>query len=155
MINLRDMIMVAPFGLVRSAWIARARLARAQRDRGASMMESNGFVRIAHDSAAEFTADGRKIIRAYGDTWVLPPEVHKQRVEAALMDERRREVAQSEPVTKSVSGTETMSTMVCTKCGDALQYTTVCPKCAAGKLGYRHRYTCVCGGVDLISKDKL
>jgi hypothetical protein len=59
------------------------------------------------------------------------------------------------PVTKSVIGTESLSQMICQKCGDALQHTTVCPKCAAGKLGYRHRYTCVCGGTDFISREIL
>lgn len=102
----------------------------------------------------EYLPDGRAVLAVGGKRWVLHPSVHAERV-ARSLDAARIAQAESKQETKSVVGTESLSQMVCPKCGDALQHTAVCPKCAAGQLGYRHRYTCVCGGVDLVSKESL
>ncbi len=102
----------------------------------------------------EYLPDGRAVLAVGGKRWVLHPSVHAERV-AMSLDAARLARARSEQEVRSVANTESLSAMVCPKCGDALQHTAVCPKCAAGKLGYRHRYNCVCGGVDLISKEAL
>ncbi len=104
-----------------------------------------------------FLPDGRRVFTLEGRRLVMTQEAHAAAVRSALSAAQAEKL--QEPThpqkTKSVVGTESLSTMTCPKCGDALQHTAVCPKCAAGKIGYRHRYTCVCGGVDLISKDAL
>lgn len=97
------------------------------------------------------TSDGRQIVSSAGKSWALRKDLHAASVKRDLDDAKRRRGDE----TKSVVGTESLSTMTCPKCGDSLQHTAVCPKCAAGKLGYRHRYTCVCGGVDMVSKEAL
>lgn len=109
------------------------------------------------DAAPGIMHDGREVLEVAGQAIALRLDVHAERRRHALEMAQRRETERREknPEHKSVAGTESLSSIVCPKCGDALQHTAVCPKCSAGKLGYRHRYTCVCGGVDLISKDKL
>lgn len=55
---------------------------------------------------------------------------------------------------KSVVGTEELAKATCPRCGDSLEYSAVCPACAAGKAGYPHRYSCVCG-VSFVTQEKL
>lgn len=113
----------------------------------------------AVDTALGIMHDGREVLDVGGQAIALRLDVHVERRRLALELAQKREVERRErekdPETKSVVGTETLSAIVCPRCGDALQHAAVCPKCAAGKLGYRHRYTCVCGGADLVSKDAL
>lgn len=135
----------SPFELLRSAYIARVKGDKAL----ASRMQTDGYERVEGET---ITPDGREIVTIRGQGWALRPDVHAERLAKAFEDAKR---ALPEPETKSVVGTEALSKMTCPKCGDSLQHTAVCPKCAAGKLGYRHRYACVCGGVDLISKEAL
>ena len=119
-----------------------------------SFLSFFGFELISQDLISEddvLTRDGRELLKIGECVFALRPEVHSQRLAASFEAARQ----QSEPEIKSVAGTELMSAITCPKCGDALQHTAVCPSCAAGKLGYHHRYACVCGGTDLISKDKL
>lgn len=121
----------------------------------ASSMEADGYDVV--DADGPLTNDGREVVRIHDTAYALRPEVHAERLSTAFDAGRQRQAGAQpkEAETKSVVGTESLSSMVCPKCGDALQHTAVCPKCAAGRLGYRHRYTCVCGGVDLISKESL
>lgn len=131
--------------------LAQAALTALVENRSAEMWAERGLEPV-EDTASGITTDGREIIRAQGTAYALRPEVHAARL-AAAFDAAKK--AQPEPETKSVVGSESLSLLVCPKCGDALQHASVCPACAAGKIGYRHRYTCVCGGVDLVSKEPL
>jgi len=117
-----------------------------------SMIADNTIEPVEVEDGARLTPDGRVVFWFANQPWVLKKEAHAERLAQAFKAAKQ---AAQEAETKSVVGTESLSAMVCPKCGDALQHTTICPKCAAGKLGYRHRYTCVCGGVDLVSKEAL
>lgn len=141
-----------PFAIVRTAFIVRARVESARVDEEKHWLETSGFEFVTASTDDNLTSDGREIVRSNGRAYALRPEIHAARLDAAFVEARN---SRPEPETKSIVGTETLSAMVCPKCGDSLQHTAVCPKCAAGKLGYRHRYTCACGVVDLISKEKL
>lgn len=143
-------ILQLPLSEARAAWISRVKLEKQQIKTMVEHYEAHGFERVKADGP--MTADGREVLMVEGVAMALRPEVHAERLAAAF---EAAKVAQPESDTKSVIGTELMSQMTCPKCGDALQHTAVCPKCAAGKLGYRHRYTCVCGGVDMISKEAI
>lgn len=146
-------MMMAPMKEVRSAYIMRVRAERGGSNRGRSAMLDYGFEEVIVPDA--ITPDGREVVTAYGRRWALRPEIHAERL-AQAFEMARQTLPQSEDKdTKSVVGTESLSSMVCPKCGDSLQHTAVCPRCAAGKLGYRHRYTCACGGADLVSKESL
>lgn len=134
---------------VRAAYIVCMADAKRRTRLAEERMQSNGF---EHAEGSGWTSDGREIVRVAGQSWVMRKDLHEAAVKRSLEAAKR---PQPEPETKSVVGTESLSQMTCPKCGDSLQHTAVCPKCAAGKLGYRHRYTCVCGGVDLISKEAL
>lgn len=142
-----------PFPRVRTAFIQRTRVENDRIDDSRLWMEEQGFEAVNVDASAVITEDGREVAHAFGRSWALRPEVHAERLSRAFEEKALPKEAQ--PETRSVVGTESLSAMACPKCGDALQHTSVCPSCAAGKIGYRHRYTCVCGGVDLISKDRL
>ena len=135
---------------VRSAYIVRMSDALGRRNRVSAAMAGRGYERV--DDMGPVTVDGREVVRVSSEAWALRPDIHAERLAAAFDAAKKR---QPEPETKSVVGTEALSAMACPKCGDSLQHTAVCPNCAAGKLGYRHRYTCVCGGVDLISREAL
>lgn len=111
-----------------------------------------GYEQVTVDDESVVTGDGRRVVEIVGCKVALRPEVHTERLSIAFEAAKQ---ASPQAETKSVVGTESLSALTCPKCGDALQHTSVCPKCAAGKLGYRHRYTCVCGGADLISKEPL
>jgi rubrerythrin len=115
-------------------------------------MSAMGYEACLEDGT--ITHDGREIVVVDNKRWVLRPEIHFER-RAADFEVAKNSKSQPHQEIKSIVGTEALSAMVCPKCGDTLQHTAVCPKCAAGKIGYRHRYTCVCGGVDLVSKDAL
>lgn len=144
-------LMARDFEAARRAWIARA-LTESQRIKPEQWLESRGYVTVDAADNVEWMPDGRRVLRVRGAAYALRQDVHAERVRVAL--EAKRASTKTDE-TKSVVGTESLSAMVCPRCGDNLQHTAVCPKCAAGKLGYRHRYTCVCGGVDLISKEAL
>ena len=136
----------------RVAWISRVKLEKRLSQSLVEHYESHGFERV--DAAGNLTSDGREVLMVEGVAMALRPEAHAERL-ALAFEAAKKARPEPEPETKSVVGTESLSAMVCPKCGDSLQHSSVCPKCAAGKLGYRHRYTCVCGGVDLISKEAL
>lgn len=95
--------------------------------------------------------DGREVIWQDEKPYVLRLDVHNQRREEALAL-AREETERTE--TKSVVGTESLAGITCPRCHDALQYSKVCPACAAGQAGYHHRYVCVCG-VDFVTKERL
>ena len=138
-----------PLDVARAAWIARVGIEKSLDTIEAGLLEQ-GYERVVADGPA--TTDGRQVLRFNDRTYALRPEVHKERLAAEFEAEKATRLASE---TKSVVGTESISALVCPKCGDSLQYTAVCPKCGAGKLGYRHRYLCVCGGTDIVSKEAL
>lgn len=119
-----------------------------------SLIADGTVERVTAEDGTVVTPDGRPVFWFGHDPWAPTMEAHTQRLQA-LFKRKKAQPSDKNGETKSVVGTESLSAMVCPKCGDALQHTAVCPKCAAGKLGYRHRYSCVCGGVDLISKEAL
>lgn len=129
---------------VRSAFIRRSRLESSKIDTLRRLYTAQGW---EHDDSS---ADPDHITIG-GQRWVMSPVTKARRVSEELAAIKASREAQ----TRSVIGTESLSAMICPKCGDVLQHTNVCPACPTGKLGYRHRYNCVCGGVDFISKDKL
>lgn len=135
---------------VRHAYIVRMRDALGRKNKLIKQMEADGFEPV--ECSREIMSDGRAVVRVGGQSWAQRQDVHAEQLAAAFEDAKKRQV---EPEANSVAGTESLSAMTCPKCGDSLQHTIVCPKCAAGKLGYRHRYTCVCGGVDMVSKERL
>ena len=145
-------MMSASFDDLRAAFITRSKMKSSGTVSAQQFMDHQVYELITAPDNAVITDDGREILRVNGQAWVLQPEEHTERLRLAF-DSAKERSTESEP--KSVVGTESLSTMTCPKCGDMLQYTSVCPNCAAGKLGYRHRYTCVCGGTDLISKEAL
>jgi len=148
-----------PFHHVRTAFIARARIEAGRIADARAWMENNDFEQVECAADTILTEDGREILRVHGKEWALRPAVHSarlnERMAEAIKMQAERSSREKEMETKSVAGTEALSTMSCPKCGDALQHAKVCPSCAAGKLGYSHRYTCVCGGTDLVSKEAL
>lgn len=97
------------------------------------------------------TKDGREVLWYNENPYVLNMETHNQRREAALAAAKEEN---EKTETKSVAETEELSEITCPKCRDALQYSRVCPACAAGQAGYHHRYLCVCG-VDFVTKERL
>jgi rubrerythrin len=139
-----------PFDDLRAAWIARCRAEHDRLDALETSLLAGGMERV--DADGPITSDGREVMHIRGRAYALRADVHAERLAQRFESSKKRH---HEPEARSVAGSESLSAMVCPKCGDILQHTAVCPKCAAGKLGYRHRYTCVCGGVDLISKEVL
>lgn len=137
-------------GEARSAWIRKALLERRGVPGLVIAMVDGGFEVVDVREGSPITPDGREVIWVAGAAWALTLANHTTQLEAAFAQIKNQEEA-----AKSVLGTESMSIMICPKCGDTLQHTEVCSKCAAGKLGYRHRYTCVCGGVDMVSKEAI
>lgn len=141
----------ADFADVQAAYDERRKLEADRELTREVWMAEQGFEPVAASDGAIVTDDGRDVVYGHGRAWALRPDVHKDRLSAAFKADKQSRVVE----TKSVAGTESLSSMACPKCGDTLQHTTVCPACAAGKIGYRHRYTCVCGGVDMVSKEAL
>lgn len=156
MLNIQEKMFAAPFSDVRDGFIARARLESGRIADARLWMVNRGFEEVEQEPGQIITPDGREILRAYGKAWALRPEVHVQRMaEVFEAAKKRQDEKQPEAGTKSVVGTESLSSMVCPKCGDSLQHTAVCPKCAAGQRGYKHRYACVCGAIEIISQEAL
>lgn len=112
---------------------------------------ADGFEEVTDIHDEYLTTDGRELMWVEGKAYALKLEIHNQRREEAFAEAARQN---DEVETKSILGSEQLAAIVCPKCKEAVEYSTVCCKCAAGKAGYRHRYTCVCG-VDFISKDRL
>lgn len=137
--------------IVRAWAISSVRKSKSLRD----AIVADGFEPVDVSVGAQYIGDGdelRPVIWVRDSAYALPAEEHRRRRDEAI---RAAENVAGPQETRSVAGSESMAPMSCPKCGDSLQHTKVCPACAAGKLGYRHRYTCVCGGVDLISKEAL
>ena len=145
--------MMGSWEALRSGYIARARVQAGRAKDCEDWLGKQGFEQVDAEPGSVLTKDGREVLWAGQAAYALRPDVHNERLSAAFKDEKKQN--ERPAATKSVAGTESLSVMVCPKCGDAMQHTKVCPACAAGKLGYRHRYTCACGEADVISKDKL
>lgn len=152
---------------VRTAYIQRVKEESGRIADTRQWMLDNGFELIDAPADRLLTDDGREILRAHGKSWALKPEVHAQRLAEALEAQKQRDAADvgadrrvrpntvdPDQTTKSVAGTEALAEITCPKCGDAMQRSHVCPKCAAGKAGLKYRYTCPCG-VEFVTKDKL
>ena len=144
------------FVLVRQAFIDRSRLENKRIADTRAWMLDNGFELLENIADDQYlTDDGREILRAHGKTWALLPEIHTQRQERAMDMERQRLARSKEPVTKSVVGTEKLANIVCPRCQEAMEHSTVCPNCAAGKTGFKHRYTCHECGAELVTREGL
>jgi rubrerythrin len=155
MIDITAKLSAESFSDVRLAYIARARLESGRISDVRRWMVETGHEEVEVPDGQILTGDGREVLRAHGRTWALRPEVHTERLAKALSSSQGRTSASHQAPTKSIVGSESLSALTCPECGDALQHAAVCPACAAGKLGYRHRYTCVCGGVDIVSTEAL
>jgi hypothetical protein len=151
MLSLYKILLRYPISDVKKAYIDRILFESERIADLSARMDRIGFEEVSAPTDALLTVDGREVLQVHGKKWALSPSAHTKRLEVEFSKHSKDQTLE----TKSVLGTESLSAMVCPKCGDSLQHTSVCPKCPAGKLGYRHRYTCVCGGVDLVSKDKL
>jgi hypothetical protein len=117
---------------------------------------ADGFEAVDVSEGAQFIGDGddmRPVIWVRGEAYALPADEHRRRRDEAI--HAAKEVKANTDETRSVVGTESLSVMTCPKCGDNLQHATVCPKCSAGHRGYTHRYTCVCGAIEIISQEAL
>ena len=129
------------FSELRTAYIARARIEHGRIADVRRWMVDYGFVRIEVPEDALMTADGREIVRAYGDAWALSPAVHAQRLETAFALARERDAAE-----KSDGATICLALIDGQLCGGTLVATAVCPRCALGKQGVAQTLTCdVCG----------
>jgi hypothetical protein len=150
----RDVVInvLGSWEMLRAGFIERARVQSGRVKDLSTWITSIGFEACAADRGLAVSHDGREVLWVGDVAYALRPDIHTSRLEQALADAKGQ---REDGETKSVVGTELLSAMVCPKCGDMLQHTAVCPACAAGKLGYRHRYTCVCGGVDFVSKEAL
>lgn len=146
-----SLLATEPIASVKAAYISRIKAEKDWMTHVEGRLLNDGYEIVG--ASGLLTDDGRQVLRVGNKAFALRPEIHAQRLAEAFAAEQAEQVPTSD--TKSVVGTESLSAMMCSKCGDALQHTSVCPSCAAGKLGYRHRYTCVCGGADLVSKDRL
>jgi rubrerythrin len=143
---------------VTATYVAYQRSEHGNIERGCAAMADDGYEETTFPG--RLLPDGREVIEIWGRRWALRADVHAERLAQAMEHARARDAsaASARPETaetRSVAGTEGLSVLVCPKCGDALQHSLVCPACAAGKAGYKHRYACVCGGVDLVSRDQL
>lgn len=141
-----------------STFVAYQRSENGSIERGRQSMVTHGYEETDHPSM--LTPDGREVVEVWGKRWVLRPEVHAERRSREFEQARARDaaIAAMKPETaetKSVAGTDKIAGMSCPRCGDSLQYSAVCGACAAGKAGYRHRYSCVHGCVDFVSKEKI
>ena len=161
-----SMLAMPPYD-VRDAVRKWSRAVSQQRDERIEYLVSEGFELLDVPADRLLTDDGREILHSQGKAWALRPEVHAQRLAEALAAQKARDDADvgsdrrvrpntgdPDQTTKSVVGTEALAEVACPKCGDAMQRTNVCPKCAAGKAGLKYRYTCPCG-VEFVTKDKL
>jgi len=147
-----------PLAFVRTAYIKKVLFEKARRTELAERLTEDGFEQVDSEHGALVTDDGRPIMWAFDSAWAPRAEVHAEWLKEAMArahEQKKADPPAEEPETKSVAGTESLSVLICPKCGDMLQHSAVCPSCAAGQLGYRHRYVCVCGGVDMVSKEKL
>lgn len=141
-----------------STFIAYCRSQNEAVEKARIALKNDGYVETSHDGIV--LPDGREVYEMFGKRWVLQKDVYEDRKARALEMAISRDVAiaaanPETAETKSVAGTDDLARMICPKCGDSLQYSTVCGACAAGKAGYRHRYSCVHGCVDLVSKEKV
>lgn len=140
-----------------ATFIAYKRSENGNTKRGIVAMADRGYEETAH--TGKLLPDGREVFEMWGKRWVLRKDIHSkklaQSMELAVTRNTAIAAAKKETSeTKSVAGTDALDKMTCPKCGDALQYSTVCSACAAGIAGYRHRYSCVHGCVDFVSKEK-
>ena len=139
-----------PIHVIRAAWVARCRAENERLDKLEASLTKEGFERV--EAGGVVTEDGREVLTIRGRSYALSQEIHAKRLADSFARSKKQQVVAE---AKSVVGTESLSSLACPKCGDSLQHTTVCPSCSAGKIGYRHRYICACGAVDIVSKEAL
>lgn len=128
----------------------------SDRQRGAvDYLASQGYEVVSEDG--KLTSDGREIVRVAGESWALKPEIHAQRLAAAMEQARQRDAAiaeqqaqQSKQATQPTTCTSLIDGQLC---GGNLVRAAVCPRCALGKMGVAATLTCdVCGHVTAIMR---
>lgn len=143
-----------PLAFVRTQYIKKVLFEKARITEGIKYFTSEGFDEVNVSETAHVTQDGIQVIRAFGRTWAMKPEIHKRKLaEAFETAQKQKQEEKEEP--RDIGGSEILSVFACPKCGDLLQRTNVCPKCSIGRLGYKYKYTCACGKTEFISKEKL
>lgn len=146
-----ELLCAYSMGVVSTAFELREKTESDRVGEAKAWLASQGYEEVDVAEGRRMTDDGREILHAHGTKWALNSDEWERRKDTAINDE----VARMKMIeTKIVAGTEELSGIVCPKCKDSLQYSHICPNCAAGKAGFKHMYSCVCG-VELVSKEKL
>ena len=150
-------ILSGAFDDVRSAYISRAKWEAGRIADARQWMLDNGFEALDIPDGQLLADDGREILHAHGKAWALKPEIHAQRLAAAMEQARKRDAAITKQQTQQAKQANQPTT--CTAlidgqlCGGTLIRAAVCPRCALGKSGVTATLTCdVCGHVTAIMK---
>jgi len=149
-------ILVVPISVARKLWVARVLAENDAVAESRSWMTRMHYVEVP-DSAiikapdADYTSDGRVVIRAHGKMWAK---------DAAFVDNappRREQPSRQSPapVVEGVAMSACPQMVGGKPCGGALNRGPVCPGCVTGKMGYRYRYTCESCGFDIVTKTEL
>lgn len=104
---------------------------------------------ITATDGQEYTSDGRIVFSGQSKKWALNKDVHDKKIKQELTQKANAKFTIIE-----ADKDEWLSIFTCTRCGEPMQSEKVCPSCGIGKLGYKYRYSCVCG-VEFISKVKI
>lgn len=149
-------MMLNPKEKVVAAYVAYMQKINENNEKGRLYLKTKGYEEVSVHS--KMTEDGRMVFESYGKKWAQQKEKHDAEIEESIDSAIVAKVLSSggkQVETKSVTNTEGLSSFVCPKCSENLQCFAVCPACAAGKIGYTHRYTCINGCVDFVSKEKV
>ena len=142
---------------VRTAYIDRVRIESCRIADTKQWMLDSGFEVLDIPSDQLLSDDGREVLHLYGNAWALKPEIHAQRLAAAMEQARQRDAAiaaqQAQQPKQTAQQTTCPSLLDGQLCGGTLVRAAVCPRCALGKMGVVATLTCdVCGHVTAIMR---
>jgi hypothetical protein len=152
---------IEAFDDVRTAYINRALAETGHIESARKWMADNGYDRIVVGDGDVATADGREVVRAFGWSWALRPDVLSERARVAL-DVARAQAEERKVVERHEAAvTEGIALVTCPQmsggrpCGGTLNMAPVCPSCVTGRMGYKYRYTCESCGCDIVTRGEL
>lgn len=154
-------MMAAPMSTARDIWIARAKAETDARDDARDWLRKIGYTEVdGSDIAvtapdAEYTGDGRVVLRAHGKIWAMDQAAFDAMQMAARRNDPPRVATGQPEVTESIAATTCPQMIDGKPCGGALNRKGVCPSCVTGRMGYRYRYTCESCGCDIVTREEL
>lgn len=135
--KLKALMLALPVKVVRRVFTEWKTITDARINDVRAAILADGFEEVAAPADAAALPDGREILHVGGQTYALPIDVHRERLEAAMQAAKSQQ-----HVPQPQRPGEGLTAVLCPLCHSAMAKSPICPNCAKGKQGYKILCSC-------------